>query len=453
MKGAKAMKEETLLRRIQPNNQDAEQSVIGAMIMDRNAIKTAAEILTEDDFYYRQLGIMFSTMVELEKEESAVDPVTLQNRLREKNVSPEVCSDEYIARLVERVPTSANIKYYANIVKDKATLRKLIKVCDDTENSCYSDADDLEGILSDAERNMLEVTQKRSAGDITPIDQIVMNALDNMEKASRMNGHITGIATGFYELDYKTSGFHASDLVLIAARPSMGKTAFALNIAEYMALHDHRCVAIFSLEMPKEQLVNRLIAMDSHVDSTRIKSGELSDLDWTSVIDSADSIGKSRLIIDDSPGITIQDIQAKCRKFKVESGLDIVFIDYLQLVGSKQGKNSSASRQEIVAEISKSLKALARELDIPIIALSQLNREAEKRPDHLPILSDLRESGSIEQDADMVMFIHREDFYNKDTEKKGIAQIIIAKQRNGPIGTVDLAWLSQYTKFANLERD
>ncbi|ADL36486.1 replicative DNA helicase DnaB2 (plasmid) [Butyrivibrio proteoclasticus B316] len=447
------MNDENILRRIPPNNQDAEQSVIGAMIMDRAAIKTAAEILIEDDFYYRQLGIMFSTIVELEKEENAVDPVTLQNRLREKNVSLEVCSDEFIVRLVERVPTSANVKYYANIVKNKSTLRKLIKACNDAENACYTEADDVEGVLSDAEKNVLAVTQKRSAGIITPIDQIVMNSLNIMEQASKMKGHITGIATGFTDLDYSTSGFHSADLVLIAARPSMGKTAFALNIAEYMALHDNKCVAIFSLEMPKEQLVNRLIAMDSRVDSTRIKSGDLTDSDWNSVIDSAGIIAKSKFIIDDSSGITIQDIQAKCRKFKSEAGLDIVFIDYLQLVGSKQGKNSSASRQEIVAEISKALKSLARELEIPIIALSQLNREAEKRADHLPILSDLRESGSIEQDADMVMFIHREDFYNKDTEKKGVAQIIIAKQRNGPIGTVELAWLPEYTKFANLATD
>ena len=353
---------------------------------------------------------MFSTIVELEKEENAVDPVTLQNRLREKNVSLEVCSDEFIVRLVERVPTSANVKYYANIVKNKSTLRKLIKACNDAENACYTEADDVEGVLSDAEKNVLAVTQKRSAGIITPIDQIVMNSLNIMEQASKMKGHITGIATGFTDLDYSTSGFHSADLVLIAARPSMGKTAFALNIAEYMALHDNKCVAIFSLEMPKEQLVNRLIAMDSRVDSTRIKSGDLTDSDWNSVIDSAGIIAKSKFIIDDSSGITIQDIQAKCRKFKSEAGLDIVFIDYLQLVGSKQGKNSSASRQEIVAEISKALKSLARELEIPIIALSQLNREAEKRADHLPILSDLRESGSIEQDADMVMFIHREDF-------------------------------------------
>lgn len=445
------MTEESMLRRVPPNNQDAEQSVIGAMILDRAAIKTSAEILTEDDFYFRQLGIMFSTMIELEKEESAIDPVTLQNRLREKNISPKVCSNEYIANIVEKVPTSANVKHYANIVKNKSTLRKLIKACNDAENACYADTDDLEAVLSDAEKSVLEITQKRSAGDITPIEQIVMNALNVMEQASKMKGHITGIASGFTELDYSTSGFHSSDLVLIAARPSMGKTAFALNIAEYMAVHDNRCVAIFSLEMPKEQLVNRLIAINSHVDVARIKSGELSDIDWINIIESADTIGKSKLIIDDSSGITIQDIQAKCRKFKVESGLDIVFIDYLQLVGSKQGKNSSASRQEIVAEISKSLKSLARELDIPIVALSQLNRDAEKRVDHTPMLSDLRESGSIEQDADIVMFIHREDFYNKDSDKKGLAQIIIAKQRNGPIGTIELAWLSKYTKFANLE--
>lgn len=439
-------------RRIPPNSQEAERSVIGAMIMDRRAIKTAGEILIEDDFYHRQLGTLFTAIVELEKEECAVDPLTLQNRLKEKNVSPEVSSNEFIAKIVDEVPTSANVKYYANIVKNKSTLRKLIKVCNDAENSCYEDSDNLEGILSDAERTMLEVTQKRSAGDVAPIDQIVMDALNLMEKASKTQGHVTGIATGFTDLDYMTTGFHSADLVLIAARPAMGKTAFALNIAEYMALHDNRCVAIFSLEMPRVQLVNRLIAMDSRVNSEHIKSGLMSDGDWGNVIDSAGVIGKSKIIIDDSAGITLQDIQAKCRKFKVESGLDVVFIDYLQLVGYKQGRNAPSNRQEVVAEISKALKSLARELEIPIIALSQLNRDTEKRADHIPMLSDLRESGSIEQDADMVMFIHREDAYNHDSEKKGIAQIIVAKQRNGPVGTVELAWLPEYTKFGNLEK-
>ncbi len=439
-------------RRIPPNSQEAERSVIGAMIMDRRAIKTAGEILIEDDFYHRQLGTLFTAIVELEKEECAVDPLTLQNRLKEKNVSPEVSSNEFIAKIVDEVPTSANVKYYANIVKNKSTLRKLIKVCNDAENSCYADSDNLDGILSDAERTMLEVTQKRSAGDVAPIDQIVMDALNLMEKASKTQGHVTGIATGFTDLDYMTTGFHSADLVLIAARPAMGKTAFALNIAEYMALHDNRCVAIFSLEMPRVQLVNRLIAMDSRVNSEHIKSGLMSDGDWGNVIDSAGVIGKSKIIIDDSAGITLQDIQAKCRKFKVESGLDVVFIDYLQLVGYKQGRNAPSNRQEVVAEISKALKSLARELEIPIIALSQLNRDTEKRADHIPMLSDLRESGSIEQDADMVMFIHREDAYNHDSEKKGIAQIIVAKQRNGPVGTVELAWLPEYTKFGNLEK-
>ncbi len=447
------MSNETTYKRVPPNSQEAERSVIGAMILDRGAIKTAAEILIEDDFYYRQLGTLFTAMVELEKEESAVDPVTLQNRLKEKNVSPEVSSSEFIARLVEEVPTSANVKYYANIVKNKSMLRKLIKACNDAESACYTESDNVIGVLNDAEKTVLDVTQKRSAGDVVPIDQIVMDALNLMEKASKMQGHVTGVATGFTDLDYKTTGFHSADLVLIAARPAMGKTAFALNIAEYMALHDNRCVAIFSLEMPRVQLVNRLIAMDSRVNSENIKSGNMSDGEWSSVVDSAGVISKSKLIIDDSPGITLQDIQAKCRKFKSTTGLDAVFIDYLQLVGYKQGRNGPSSRQEVVAEISKSLKSLARELEIPIIALSQLNRDTEKRTDHIPMLSDLRESGSIEQDADMVMFIHREDAYDHDCEEKGVAQIIIAKQRNGPIGTVKLAWLPEYTKFANLATD
>ena len=445
------MADETPLKRVSPNSLEAEQSVVGAMLMDKEAIEIASEIIIPEDFYNRQLGTIFETMVELNKEGSAVDFVTLQNRLREKNVPPQVSSAEYIGELVSAVPTSANIKYYAQIVADKSTLRKLIHVSEDTINTCYSGGEDMEGILNDVEKNVFKITQKRNIGEFVSIDQIVMNALNRIEKASKMKGNVTGLSTGFLDLDYSTAGFQPSDLILIAARPSMGKTAFVLNIAEHMAFHDDKCVAIFSLEMSKEQLVNRLLAMESHVDSQHIRTGNMSDMDWERLIESADVVGSSKLIIDDTPGISIQELRSKCRKYKMEHDLQIIMIDYLQLMTGGSGR-SSESRQQEISDISRSLKALARELNVPVVALSQLSRAVEQRPDHRPMLSDLRESGAIEQDADMVMFIYRDDYYNKDTEKKGIADIIIAKQRNGPIGTVDLLWLPVFTKFANLEK-
>ena len=445
------MAEETLLKRVAPNSLEAEQSVVGAMLMDKEAIEIASEIVNPDDFYNRQLGAVFETMVELNREGSAVDFVTLQNRLREKNVPPQVSSAEYIGELVSAVPTSANVKYYAQIVADKSTLRKLIRVSEETINTCYSNSENMEGILNDVEKSVFQITQKRNTGEFVSIDQVVMNALNRIEQASKMKGNVTGLSTGFLDLDYSTAGFQPSDLILIAARPSMGKTAFVLNIAEHMAFHDNKCVAIFSLEMSKEQLVNRLLAMESHVDSQHIRTGNMSDMDWENLIESADVVGSSKLIIDDTPGISIQELRSKCRKYKMDHGLNIIMIDYLQLMTGGSGRGSE-SRQQEISDISRSLKALARELNVPVVALSQLSRAVEQRPDHRPMLSDLRESGAIEQDADMVMFIYRDDYYNKDTEKKGVADIIIAKQRNGPIGTVDLLWLPEFTKFANLEK-
>ncbi|WP_026514365.1 replicative DNA helicase [Butyrivibrio sp. LB2008] len=445
------MAEETLLKRVAPNSLEAEQSVVGAMLMDKEAIEIASEIVNPDDFYNRQLGTVFETMVELNREGSAVDFVTLQNRLREKNVPPQVSSAEFIGELVSAVPTSANVKYYAKIVADKSTLRKLIRVSEETINTCYSNSENMEGILNDVEKSVFQITQKRNTGEFVSIDQVVMNALNRIEQASKMKGNVTGLSTGFLDLDYSTAGFQPSDLILIAARPSMGKTAFVLNIAEHMAFHDNKCVAIFSLEMSKEQLVNRLLAMESHVDSQHIRTGNMSDMDWENLIESADVVGSSKLIIDDTPGISIQELRSKCRKYKMDHGLNIIMIDYLQLMTGGSGRGSE-SRQQEISDISRSLKALARELNVPVVALSQLSRAVEQRPDHRPMLSDLRESGAIEQDADMVMFIYRDDYYNKDTEKKGVADIIIAKQRNGPIGTVDLLWLPEFTKFANLEK-
>ncbi len=442
--------EEALLKRILPHSMEAEQSVIGSMIMDREAIVVASEIVLGDDFYNKQYGVLFDTMVELNDEGKPVDLVTLQDRLKEKDVPPEVSSLEFIRDLITAVPTSANIKYYANIVAEKATLRRLIRLNEEIANTCYVGKDSLEDILSDTEKRVFDLVQRRNAGEFVPIRQIVMNAMDNIEKASHNKGNVTGVATGFLDLDYRTAGMQPSDLILVAARPSMGKTAFVLNIAEYVAFKQDKTVAIFSLEMSKEQLVNRLFAMESRVDSQHLRTGNLSDVEWEKLIESAGVIGKSNLIIDDTPGISISELRSKCRKYKLEHNLEMIIIDYLQLM-SGSGK-STDSRQQEISDISRSLKALARELHVPVIALSQLSRAVEQRPDHRPMLSDLRESGAIEQDADVVMFIYRDDYYNKDTEKKGIAEIIIAKQRNGPIGTVELVWLPDFTKFANLQR-
>ena len=442
--------EEALLKRVLPQNMEAEQAVVGSMIMDKEAISVASEMLTGDDFYSKQYGVVFDTMVELNDQGKAVDPVTLQDRLRAKDVPPEMVSLDFIRDIMRSVTTSANVKYYAGIVAEKSTLRKLIRLNQEIENTCYAGKEDLEVILESTEKKVFELVQKRNTGEYVPIRQVVMNAMDRIEKASRNQGNVTGIATGFLDLDYKTAGMQPADLVLVAARPSMGKTAFVLNIAQHVAFKLNQTVAIFSLEMSKEQLVNRLFSLESRVDSQHLRTGNLTDMEWEKLIESAGVIGQSNLIIDDTPGISIAELRSKCRKYKMDHDLKMIIIDYLQLMSG--GGRGSESRQQEISDISRSLKALARELSVPVIALSQLSRAVEQRPDHRPMLSDLRESGAIEQDADVVMFIYRDDYYNKDNDKKGIAEIIIAKQRNGPIGTVELVWLPDYTKFANMER-
>ena len=445
-----ASMDEAILKRVLPHSLEAEQSVIGSMIMDREAIVVASELICGEDFYNKSYGVLFDSMVELNDQGQPVDLVTLQNRLKEKDVPPEISSLEFIRDLITAVPTSANIKYYTNIVAEKAMLRRLIRLMEEIANNCYAGKDSMEVIMEETEKKVFNLVQRRSTGDYVPIREVVMNAMDKIEKASHNSGGVTGIATGFIDLDYRTAGMQPSDLVLIAARPSMGKTAFVLNIAQYVAFHSGECVAIFSLEMSKEQLVNRLFAMESKVDSQHLRTGNLSDMEWEKLIESAGMIGQSKLIIDDTPGISIADMRSKCRKFKLEMDLKMIIIDYLQLMsGSGRGTDS---RQQESSDISRSLKALARELQVPVLALSQLSRAVEQRPDHRPMLSDLRESGAIEQDADVVMFIYRDDYYNPDTEKKGIAEINIAKQRNGPIGTIDLVWLPEFTKFANLQK-
>ena len=441
--------DETLLKRVMPHSAEAEQSVIGAMLMDRDAITIASEILTTEDFYQKQYGILFEAMVELYTENSPVDLVTLQNRLREKDVPPEISSLEFAGELITAVPTSVNVKFYAEIVAEKAALRRLIKVNEEIASACYAGKDSVDEIMEDTEKKIFQVLQRKTNDDFVPIKDVVLNALDKIEAASRTKGNVTGHATGFIDLDYKTAGFQNSDLILIAARPSMGKTAFVLNIAEYMAFHSNETVAIFSLEMSKEQLVNRLFSLESHVEAQNLRTGNLSDSDWSSLIEAAGIIGKSNLIIDDTPGISVANLRSKCRKYKLEHNLGIIMIDYLQLM---TGSRKAESRQQEISDISRSLKEIARELQVPVVALSQLSRAVEQRPDHRPMLSDLRESGAIEQDADVVMFLYRDDYYNHDTDKKNVAEVIIAKQRNGSIGTVELAWLPSFTKFANMQK-
>ena len=443
--------EEALVKRVLPHSVEAEQSVIGSMLMDRDAIIAASEIVVADDFYQRQYGIMFDTMVELFNEGKPVDLVTLQDRLKEKDVPPEVCSLDFVRDILATVPTSANVRSYATIVHEKAVLRRLIRINEEIANNCYSGKDSLEVILADTEKQIFNLLESRASGDFVPIRQVALNVLDKIEQATRSKSTVTGLPTGFIDLDYRMSGLQPSDLILIAARPSMGKTAFVLNIAQHVAFKQNRTVAIFSLEMSKEQLVNRLFSLESYVDAQLLRTGNLKDSDWEKLIEGAGTIGRSNLIIDDTPGISISEMRSKCRKYKMEHNLELIIIDYLQLMsGSVGGRNES--RQQEISDISRSLKALARELSVPVIALSQLGRGVEQRPDHRPMLSDLRESGAIEQDADVVMFIYRDDYYNKDTEHVNEAEIIIAKQRNGPIGTVTLTWLPQYTKFANSER-
>lgn len=440
--------DEALIRKTLPHNIEAERSVIGSMLMNSEAIIAASEIITAEDFYGSQYGILFQAMTDLYSSGSPIDLLTLQNKLSQMDVPPELSSVEFLRDLLAAVAISANVKYYAKIVKEKSILRKLIKVNEDIANTCYVGRDSVDNILDETEKKIFSLLQAKGGGDYVPIRDVVISAMEKIEAVSKTHGNVTGLPTGFIDLDYKTSGFQNSDLILIAARPSMGKTAFELNIAEYMAFKKNVTVAIFSLEMSKEQLVNRLFSLESKVDSQKIRTGDLEDSDWERLIESANVIGNSNLIIDDTPSISIGELRSKCRKYKLEHNLGIIIIDYLQLMTAG---GHSESRQQEISEISRSLKALARELNVPVVALSQLSRAVESRPDHRPMLSDLRESGAIEQDADVVMFLYRDDYYNKESEKKGIAEVIIAKQRNGPIGTVELVWLPNYTKFANYD--
>ncbi|MBR1812996.1 MAG: replicative DNA helicase [Lachnospiraceae bacterium] len=444
--------EEELVKKIQPHSVEAEQSVVGSMLMDKDAVITASEIIRGEDFYQYQYGVMFDAIVELHNEGRPIDLVTVQDRLKEKDVPPEVCSIEYIRDLLLSVPTSANIRSYAEIVREKAILRRLIKISEEISQSCYLGKEPMEEILEKTEKSVFDLIKNGTGGDHVPIEKITLDVLTKIEEAYRNHASVTGLATGFTDLDYKTSGFQKSDFILIAARPSMGKTALVLNIAQFVAVRSKKKVAIFSLEMSKEQLVNRLLAMESGIDSQKLRTGSLADSDWDKLVESVGAIGDSGLMIDDTPGISISEMRSKCRKFALEGGgLDLIIVDYLQLMSSGR-RSGSDNRQQEISDISRALKALAREMNCPVVSLSQLSRAVESRNDKRSMLSDLRESGAIEQDADVVMFIYRDDYYNKDSENKGIAEIIIAKQRNGPTGTVNLVWLPETTRFANAQQ-
>lgn len=442
--------DEALIKKVQPHSFEAEQSVIGSMIMDKDAILAASEILVEEDFYQHQYGVLFTAMVELNNEGRDVDTVTLQEKLKEKNFPPEYSSIDFLKNLIIAVPTSANVRSYAGIVRNKAVARRLIKIMEGIANDCYLEKESVDDILERSEKEIFKIAQSRGGTEFVSIKQVVLDTITSIEAVARNKGSVTGISSGFIDLDYKTAGFQNSDLILIAARPSMGKTAFVLNLAEYIAVRSHITTAIFSLEMSKDQLVKRMLSMNSHVDSQAIRTGNLKDEDWVNLIEGARQIGESNLILDDTGSISIAELRSKCRKFKLEYNLGLVIIDYLQLM---TGNGRTDSRQQEISDISRALKALARELNVPVIALSQLSRAVEKRDDKRPMLSDLRESGAIEQDADVVMFIYRDEYYNKESKDKGIAEIIIGKQRNGPTGTVQLKWQSELTRFANLERN
>ena len=443
--------EKQVLGRVAPQNIEAEMSVIGSMLMDRDAAAAALEVLEEDDFYQRRYGLMFRAIRELYNEDSPIDLVTVQERLAKDGAPAEMQTVDFIRDLYSVVPTSVNVRAYAEIVREKALLRKLIETCGDITRKCYEGTEETEEILNDTEKQIFDLLKTRNDNEFVSIEDVAIKVFENIQKASQLKDHITGVATGFTDLDEMTAGLQPSDFILIAARPSMGKTALVLNILEYVGIKKNRPCMIFSLEMSREQLVNRMFAMDSGISSTSLRTGRLEDSDWGRLVDTVSRVGGSNIMIDDTPGISVPQLRSKCRKVKLDKGLDLVIIDYLQLM-SGSGRRQD-NRQQEVSDISRALKALARELECPVVALSQLSRAVEQRPDKRPMLSDLRESGAIEQDADVVMFIYRDDYYNQDSERRGEADIIISKQRNGPIGTVTLYWQPEITRFVNREKN
>ena len=438
------------LGKIPPHDIDAEQAVLGSMLTDRDAVNAAIETLKENAFYRDDNRIIFQAIVNLYSKSEPIDIITLKDELESMDKFEQVGGYEYLANLPDKVPTTANVQKYIKIVEEKSILRNLIKTANEIIELGYNPTEDVEDIMDGAEKKIFDIMQSKNQKGYSPIKDVLVESFTKLEELYNRKQHITGVPTGFSELDYKTAGLHGSELILVAARPAMGKTAFALNIATNAALRGNAPVAIFSLEMSKDQLVNRILCSEAMVDSNKVRTGKLEEDDWVKLAGAIGPLSESEIYIDDTPGISVMEIRTKCRKLKMEKNIGLVVIDYLQLV---QGNNKRiGSREQEISEISRSLKILAKEINVPVIALSQLSRAVEQRPDHRPMLSDLRESGAIEQDADIVMFLYRDDYYNKESEKKDIAEVIIAKQRGGSTGTVELLWMGSYTKFVNLEK-
>ena len=438
------------LGKVPPNDIEAEQAIIGSMLTDRDAVISAIEVLKPDDFYREDNKTIYEAILNLYSRSEPIDIITVRAELESMGKLDNVGGLEYIAELPDKVPTTANAMKYIKLVEEKSTLRKLIKTANEIIELGYNPTEDVEDIMEGAEKKIFNIMQDKDQKGYSPLKDVLVESFTKLEELYNRKQHITGVPSGFIDLDFRTAGFHGSELILIAARPAMGKTAFALNIATNAALRANVPVAVFSLEMSKEQLVNRILCSESIVDSNKVRTGKLDEEDWAKLASAIGPLSEAEMYIDDTPGINIMEIRAKCRKLKIEKNIGLVVIDYLQLI---QGSNRrGGSREQEISEISRSLKILAKELNVPVIALSQLSRAAEQRPDHRPMLSDLRESGAIEQDADIVMFLYRDDYYNQDTEKKDIAEVIIAKHRGGSTGTVELRWNGSYTKFTNLAR-
>ena len=444
--------------RVPPQNIEAEQAVLGAMLIDKEAIAKATELLSADDFYREAHRVIFSAMLELYNKNEAVDMVTVTEILKRDNKLEDIGGIAYITSLANVVLTAANVKYHAEIVAEKSVLRQLVRVSTEIAAMGYEANDDVGTLLDTAESRILEISNRKKKADFTPINDILMDSVQSIESLLQNKGGLTGIPAGFADLDKLTSGLHPSDFIILAARPSMGKTALALNIVQNVALRAHkaiggepRSVAFFSLEMSKEQLVNRMLCAEADIDSQRLRVGEMHDEDWTHLWDACDTMSRAKIYIDDTAGITAMEMRSRARRLKAEHGLDLIVVDYLQLMQGSGKRNNSGDRQQEVSEISRSLKALARELDVPVLALSQLSRSVESRQVKRPMLSDLRESGSLEQDADIVAFLYREDYYNPETENKH-TELIIAKHRNGPVDTVNLFFQKQFTKFVGFTK-
>lgn len=438
------------LGRIPPQSIEAEQSVLGSMLIDKEVIPVVLEILKSEDFYRPDHKAIYEIVIELFDKSQPIDLITVSERLKLHGKLELIGGLEYLSNIATAVPTTANIKNYSKIVEEKSLLRKLIRASSDIVDLGFNASEEVSFILDKAEQGIFDILQKRSTQGFVPIKDVLVETFNKLEELYNNKGVVTGIPTGFSDLDFKTSGLHNSDLILIAARPAMGKTAFALNLASNAAVHSQVPVAVFSLEMSKDQLVNRMLSSEAMVDGSKMRTGQLEDNDWQKVAKALGPLSEAPIFIDDTPGVSITEIRAKCRRLKLEHNLGLVIIDYLQLMQGSRSK--SENRQQEISEISRSLKMLAKEINVPVITLSQLSRASETRTDHRPILSDLRESGAIEQDADIVMFLYRDDYYNPETDQKNIAELIIAKHRNGSTGTVELVWLGQYTKFANLEK-